>query len=155
MRLGRQKSKSEPESFEKDVKKMVLGQQKSKSESEKKKKISEAKKIPKLKKKYLEVSERILSDSETKGKGLKIMIPDQLLTRLPILLAHKKAGNNSQELNNEIRQIIYSLYSSKNMLKTVYNHLMNSIKRMDTISINTEMVKPMNHINLDYISQIN
>ena len=83
------------------------------------------------------------------------MIHDQLLTRLPILLAHKKAGNNSQKLNNEIRQIIYSLYSAKNMSKTVYNHLMNSIKRMDTISINTEMVKPMNHINLDYISQIN
>ena len=54
------------------------------------------------------------------GKGLKIMT-------LPILLAQKKAGNNSQKLNNEIRQIIYSLYNSKNMSKTVYNHLMNSI----------------------------
>ena len=61
------------------------------------------------------------------GEGLKIMTPNQLLTRLPILLAQKKAGNNSQKLNNEIRQIIYSLYSSKNMSKTVYNHLINSI----------------------------
>ena len=61
------------------------------------------------------------------GKGLKILTPNQLLTRLSILLALKKAGNNSQKLNNEIRQIIYSLYSSKNMSKTVYNHLMNSI----------------------------
>ena len=56
------------------------------------------------------------------GQGLKIMTP-----RLPILLAQKKAGNNSQKLNNEIRQIIYSLYSSKNMSKSVYNHLMNTI----------------------------
>ena len=61
------------------------------------------------------------------GEGLKIMTPNQLLTRLPILLTRKKAGNNSQKLNNEIRQIIYSLYSSKNMSKTVYNHLINSI----------------------------
>ena len=61
------------------------------------------------------------------GKGLKIMTPNQLLTRLPILSAQKKAGNNSQKLNNEIRQIIYSLYSSKNMSKTVYNHLMSSL----------------------------
>ena len=61
------------------------------------------------------------------GKGLKIMTPNQLLTRIPILLALKKVGNNSQKLNNEIRRIIYPLYSSKNLSKTVYNHLMNSI----------------------------
>ena len=62
-----------------------------------------------------------------KGYGLKIMTPSQLLTRLPILLAQKQAGNNSQQLNNEIRQIIYSLYRSKNLSKTLYNHLINSI----------------------------
>ena len=45
-----------------------------------------------------------------KGKGLKTLTPNQLLTRLPILLAQKKAGNNSQKLNDEIREIIYSLY---------------------------------------------
>ena len=56
-----------------------------------------------------------------KGEGLKIMIPSQLLTKLPILLAQKQAGNNSQKLSNEIRQIIYSLYRS------IYNHLINSI----------------------------
>ena len=59
------------------------------------------------------------------GKGLKILTPNQLINRLPILLAQKKAGNNSQKLNNEIRQIIYSLYQSKNMSKTIYNHLIN------------------------------
>ena len=71
--------------------------------------------------------EDALSTIIKQGKGLKILTPNQLLTRLSILLALKKAGNNSQKLNNEIRQIIYSLYSSKNMSKTVYNHLMNSI----------------------------
>ena len=61
------------------------------------------------------------------GKGLKIMAPKRMTTRLPILLAQKQARNNSQKLNNEISQIIYSLYSSKNMSKTVYNHLINSM----------------------------
>ena len=60
-------------------------------------------------------------------KGLKIMAPSQLITILPILLAQKQAGNTSQKLNNEIRQIIYSLYRSKNLSKTFYNHLINSI----------------------------
>ena len=50
-----------------------------------------------------------------------------MITRLPILLAQKQARNNSQKLNNEIRQIIYFLYRSKNLSKTVYNHLINSI----------------------------
>ena len=62
-----------------------------------------------------------------KGTGLKIMTPNQLLTRLPILLAQKQVGNNSQKLNNEIRQTIYSLYRSKNLSKILYKHLINSI----------------------------
>ena len=61
------------------------------------------------------------------GKGLRIMTPRQMITSLPILLAQKQAGNNCQKLNNEIRQIIYSLYRSKNLSKTVYNRLINSI----------------------------
>ena len=61
------------------------------------------------------------------GKGLKIMATKQMIARLPILLAQKQAGNNSQKINNEIRQIIYSLYRSKNLSKTVYNHLINNI----------------------------
>ena len=50
-----------------------------------------------------------------------------MITRLPILLAQLKAGNNSNKLNNEISQIVYSLYRSKNLSKTVYNHLVNDI----------------------------
>ena len=45
-----------------------------------------------------------------------------MITRLPILLAQLKAGNNSQKFKNEIRQIAYSLYRSKNLSKTIYNH---------------------------------
>ena len=48
-----------------------------------------------------------------KGTGLKILTPKQLLQRLPIALAQLKAGNNSENLLNEIRQIVYSLYQSK------------------------------------------
>ena len=46
----------------------------------------------------------------TKGKGIKILTPKQMLQRLPIALAKIKAGNNSERLLNEIRQIVYSLY---------------------------------------------
>ena len=54
--------------------------------------------------------------SDTEGKGLKILTPNQMLSRLPITLAQLKAGNNSGKLKNEIRQILYSLYRSKNLL---------------------------------------
>ena len=47
------------------------------------------------------------------GKGLKILTPKQMLQGLPIALAQVKAGNNSESLLNEIRQIVYSLYQSK------------------------------------------
>ena len=61
------------------------------------------------------------------GKGLKIPSPDQMLSRLPIILAQLKAGNNSQKLINEIRKLLYSLYCSKKLTKTIYNHLINAI----------------------------
>ena len=48
-----------------------------------------------------------------KGTGLKILTPKQMLQRLPIALAQIKAGNNSVNLLNEVRQIAYSLYQSK------------------------------------------
>ena len=62
--------------------------------------------------------------NETKGKGLKILTPKQMLQRLPTALAQVKAGNNSENLLNEMRQIIYSLYQSKEITKKVYNNLM-------------------------------
>ena len=65
--------------------------------------------------------------NETKGKGLKILTPKQMLQRLPIALAQVKAGNNSENLLNEIRQIVYSLYQSKQITKKVYNNIIKSI----------------------------
>ena len=53
----------------------------------------------------------------TKGTVLKILTPKQMLQRLPIPLAQVKAGNNSENLLNEIRQIVYSLYQSKKKTK--------------------------------------
>ena len=47
---------------------------------------------------------------QLKGEGLKILTPNQMLSRLPITLAKLKAGNNSEKLKNEIRQLLYSLY---------------------------------------------
>ena len=58
----------------------------------------------------------------TKGTGLKILTPKQMLQRLPIALAQVKAGNNSESLLNKIRQIVYSLYQSKQITKKVYNN---------------------------------
>ena len=59
---------------------------------------------------YLEKEEDAAKRQQSaKGYGLKIMTPKQKITRLPILLAQLKAGNNSQKLKNEIRQIVYSL----------------------------------------------
>ena len=62
-----------------------------------------------------------------KGEGLKILNNKQMLNRLPILLAQIVAGNNSNKLKNEMRQILYSLYRSKLLTKTVYNKLIKSI----------------------------
>ena len=59
--------------------------------------------------------------NETTGTGLKILTPKQMLQRLPIALAQVKIGNNSEVLSNEIRQIVYSLYQSKQITKKVYN----------------------------------
>ena len=64
----------------------------------------------------------------TKGTGLKILTPKQMLQRLPIALAQVKAGNNSESFLNEIRQIVYSLYQSKEITKKVYNNIIKSIR---------------------------
>ena len=61
------------------------------------------------------------------GTGLKILTNKQMLNRLPILLVQIQAGNNSSKLKNEIRQILYSLYRSKVLTKTVYNNLIKAI----------------------------
>ena len=63
----------------------------------------------------------------TKGTRLKILTPKQMLQRLPIALAQVKAGNYSESLLNEIRQVVYSLYQSKEITKNLYNNIIKLI----------------------------
>ena len=63
----------------------------------------------------------------TNHSKLKILTPKQMLKRLPIALAQVKAGNNSENLLNGIRQIIYSLYQSKQITEKVYNNVIESL----------------------------
>ena len=73
--------------------------------SEDEKKIEQIDKILKVVKEILDFNKQ-----NQIGKGLKILTPDQMLSRLPITLAQLNAGNNSEKLKNEIRQLVYSLY---------------------------------------------
>ena len=66
--------------------------------------------------------------AKQEGTGLKILTSKQMVQRLPIAFAQIKAGNNSESLLNEIRQIVYSLYQSKEITKKVYNNIIKSIK---------------------------
>ena len=68
------------------------------------------------------------SSGWSSGSGLKILTNKQILNCLSMLLAQIQAGNNSKSLKNEIRQILYSLYRSKVLTKTVYNNLIKSIR---------------------------
>ena len=66
--------------------------------------------------------------NKTEERGLKILTPKQMLQRLPIALAQAKAGNNSENLLNEIRQTTHSLYQSKEVTKKVYNNIIKTIE---------------------------
>ena len=80
---------------------------------------------------FIEYTERVSEArfrSKQEGAGLKILTLKQMLQRLPIALAQIKAGNNSKSLLNEIGQIVYSLYQSKEITKKVYNNIIKSIK---------------------------
>ena len=66
-------------------------------------------------------------ESASQGKGLKVLTPNQMLSRLPISLAQLKAGNNSEKLRNEITQLLYSLYISKKLTKQLYKGLIEII----------------------------
>ena len=61
------------------------------------------------------------------GEGLKALTPNQMLTRSPISLAQFKAGNNSEKLKNDIRQLLYSLYRSQKLKKQIYKSLIDII----------------------------
>ena len=90
---------------------------------------------------------KILSEVKYKKhyrEGLKLLTPKQMLQRLPIALAQEKAGNTSENLLNEIRNITYSLYRAKENNRKLYNNIINSIKllnRMETVFMNSENSK--------------
>ena len=74
------------------------------------------------------LAENILEfNRQQQGQRLKILTPNQMLGRLPILLAQLKAGNNSEKLKNETRQLLYSLYRSKKLTKQPYKSLVDNI----------------------------
>ena len=75
----------------------------------------------------LETEESAEQRRKRKGQRLRILTPQQMLSRLPISLAQLKAGSNSQKLKNKIRQLLYSLYRYKKLSKTIYKHLINAI----------------------------
>ena len=68
-----------------------------------------------------------LLEDKIAGKGMKVMTPRQMLQRLPIAMAQVKAGNNSETLLNEIRQMLYSLYRADQITKQIYENLMKTI----------------------------
>ena len=79
--------------------------------------------------KVADIVELILqrNNEDQEESGLKILTTSQMLSRLPISLAQLTAGNNSEKLKNEIRQLLHPLYRSKKLTKTIYNHLINTI----------------------------
>ena len=75
----------------------------------------------------LESEESAKQEKNQRGQGLKILTPSQMLSRLPITLAKLKAKIIHKNFKKEIRQLLYSLYRSKYLTKTIYNHLINAI----------------------------
>ena len=77
---------------------------------------------------YAKSMSKNINKSKHTGTRVKILTPNQMLKRLPIARAEIKAGNNSKSLLNEIRQIVYSFYRSKEITKKVCNNIIKSIK---------------------------
>ena len=78
--------------------------------------------------KIINIVERIFyfNQLEQKEERLKILTPNQVFSRLPIILAQVKTRNNSEKLKSKIRPLMYSLYRSKRLTKNVCKNLMNS-----------------------------
>ena len=95
-------------------------EKKIKEMSEQEKENEKPDKIEKIVREILKFNKQNQEEEE-----VKILTPNQMLSRLPISLAQLKAGNNSEKLKNEIRQLLYSLYCSKNI--SIYNNLIKPI----------------------------
>ena len=79
--------------------------------------------------KIIDIVERILEfyKKSQSGQGVKILTPNEMLSRLPISLAQFNAGNDSEKSKNKIRQLLYSLYKSKQLTKNIYKSLVGII----------------------------
>ena len=75
----------------------------------------------------LESEESAAKRRNQSAKEIKILTPQQMLSRLPILITQLKTGNNSEKLRNEIRQLLHYLHRSEMLSKTIYKQLMNTI----------------------------
>ena len=84
---------------------------------------------PELIVKIVEKIVKFDKENQQKGQGIKILTPNQMFNRLPIALAQLEAGNNSNKLKNEIRQLLYSLYRSKNMTEQIYKSFVGIIQK--------------------------
>ena len=79
--------------------------------------------------KIVDIVERFIefNRQNQERQGLKMLTPDQMLSRLTSSLAQSKAGNNSEKLKNEIRQLLHFMYRSKKLSKIIYNSWINTI----------------------------
>ena len=91
--------------------------------SKEEKDIEKPDKTVNIVKKILKFNEK----NQQEGQDIKILTPNQMLNRLPIALVQLQAGNNFNKLKNEIRQLLYSLYCSKNITEQVYKSLIGII----------------------------
>ena len=90
------------------------------------KKMSEAEIEIEKPDKIVNIVEKLLKFNEQnqqKGQGIKLLTPNQMLNRFPIALAQLQAGNSFNKLKNKIRQLLFSLYHSKNMTEQIYKSL--------------------------------
>ena len=113
--------------LKRDLGRIKQGDPRDKSKEQKKTIYNSREEAVKMFHDYAKYMSRDIYDSKH-GTELKILTPKQMLQRLLISLAQIKAGNNSQSLLTEIRQVVYSLYQSKEITKRVCNNIIKSIK---------------------------
>ena len=132
-----QQVEEEQKYFEKDLNEITLGNPKHESEKQSHT-IKNVRNLYESRQKIINLlndNSKIRSEviyksnqNETKGTGLKMLTPKQMHQRLPIALAQVKAANNSENLLNGIRKIVYSSYQSKQITKKVYNNIIKPIQ---------------------------
>ena len=97
----------------------------------------------------LESEESAAQRKNQPGRGLKILTSNQILSRLPILLAQLKAENNSEKLKNEIRQLLHFCTDQKNLQKTSINVWLTLFKTWKQFLSTAKTVKQINHTDLN------